>query len=227
MQPPAPAVIEEEPVPVSARPLVATALLAVVLVGACSNAVTPVPASGLPSATLPSSAPATAPAPGTAGATAAPTAATLSHADPSLESLLPTTLQGVSLVRASQRGADLSQTSNALNDMLAHLGKTIDDFTIASAYSERGEVKGQIGIWRIKGAATARLIPEFAIAVQASSTTKLDITEITLGGKKVTQVGGAGQLTQGPLYAYTKDDMILFVESPDQVIAEEALTKMP
>jgi hypothetical protein len=221
-------VIEEGSAPVSARPLVIAALFAAVLLGACSNSVTPAPASTAPSAAATAL---TTPASGTSAASdapsAAPTAVGVSHADRALEDLLPTTLQGVSLTHASQRGTDLTRESNALNDMLANLGKTLADFTLASAYSERGEVKGQVGAWRIKGAETSRLVSEFVKSVQASSTTKLDVQVITLGGKSVTQIGSAGQLTQGPLYAYAKDDIILFVESPDPVIAEEALKKMP
>ena len=37
------------------------------------------------------------------------------------------------------------------------------------------------------------------------------------------QIGAPGQLTQGPLYAFARDDIVLFVQTPDPKLAEEAL----
>jgi hypothetical protein len=155
------------------------------------------------------------------------------HADPELEALLPETLGGVALTRESQRGSELSQQSDALGEFLAGLGGTLDGFTLASAYSRSGDLEAQVGAWRIPGADSAQLMPGFIEAIQASSTTKLTITDISLGGHDVTQIGVSGQLTQGPLYAYVKGDpilktdTILFVQTPDPALALEALSAMP
>jgi hypothetical protein len=149
------------------------------------------------------------------------------HADPALEALLPETLGPAALTRESQRGTELSRQSDALLAMLDGLGKTLDDFTVASAYSSSGEIEAQVGAWRIAGADPIRLMPGFITAIQASSTTKLTIDHKTVGGHSVTQIGVSGELTQGPLYAYVKDDMILFVQTTDPTLAEEALSKLP
>lgn len=155
------------------------------------------------------------------------------HADPEIEALLPETLGGVALTRESQRGSELSQQSSALEEFLADVGGTLDEFTLASAYSRSGDLEAQVGAWRIPGADSARLMPGFIESIQASSTTKLTISEISLGGHDVTQIGVSGQLTQGPLYAYVKgnpilkSDTILFVQTPDPALALEALSKMP
>jgi Tfp pilus assembly protein PilW len=195
------------------------ALMAVALAcAACGNTISPAPSlSPAPTAAAPASAP----------ASAAPTAAAARHADPALEALLPKTLGGVSLVSESQLGTDLTGKSDALDAMLANLGKTIADFTVASAYSPAGDVKAQVGAWRIAGATAEKLLPAFVAVVQTSSATKLTVSEITLGGHAVTQIGVAGELAQGPLYAYAKDDVMLFVQTPDPKLAEEALAKMP
>ncbi len=182
---------------------------------ACSPTVTPIPTRSptpipTPSLALP-----------TPGSVATPDASR--HADPSLEALLPASLGGVSLRRESQRGTDLTRQSDAMDTLLKDLGKTLADFTLASAYSDAGEVKAQVGAWRVAGASTALLMPEFVKAVQASSTTPLTVAETSLAGRTVTQIGVAGQLTQGPLYAFVRDDIVLFVQTPDPELAREAL----
>lgn len=196
--------------------LQAAALLVVALASAaCGNASSPSPT---PSPTV---------APATATPSAAPTEAASRHADPALEALLPETLGGVSLIRESQHGTDLTQQSEALDAMLASLDKTLVDFTIASAYSSAGDVEAQVGAWRVAGAAPDELLPAFVTTVQASSATKLTVSELTIGGHDVTQIGAPGELAQGPLYAYAKDDMVLFVQTPDPELAKEALASMP
>ena len=70
---------------------------------------------------------------------------------------------------------------------------------------------------------TDKLLLAFAATVQASSTTTLT-TETSIGDRTVTpQIGSSDQLTQGPLYAFARDDIVLFVQTPDPKLAEEAL----
>lgn len=148
------------------------------------------------------------------------------HADPALEALLPTSLGGASLTVESQHGTDLSTDSKAFDMFLSELGKTRSDFTIASAYSQ-GELKAAVGAWRVKGAATKSLAPGFQKAVQGSSTTPLVIAAEIAGGREVTRIGDPGQLTQGPLYVIVKEDTLLFVQTPERPLAEEAMGKLP
>lgn len=148
------------------------------------------------------------------------------HADKDLEALLPTTLGGVALTVESQAGTELSTNSAAFDAFLKSLGKTLADFSLASAYAHGG-LKAQVGAWRVKGADTSLLVPGFEVAVQASSTTPLTKADDTLGGRAVTRIGDPGQLTQGPLYAIVRGDTLLFVQSPDRGLAEEAMGKLP
>ena len=173
---------------------------------AVSPTATPIPLPTLPAAEVPTFAP--------------------RHADPILEALLPTSLAGITLTRESQRGTDLSRQSDALDTMLKALGKTLADFTVASAYSRSGDLKAQAGAWRVAGANSTRLMPEFIKAVQASSATPLTVSEVTMAGRTVTQIGAPGQLTQGPLYAFARDDIVLFVQSPDPKLAEQGLAEI-
>jgi hypothetical protein len=148
------------------------------------------------------------------------------HADPELEKLLPQTLGGVALTIESQAGSELATNSSAFEAFLEALGKTRGDFSLASAYANGG-LKAAAGAWRVKGADSARLLPSFKTAVQASSTTPLASEEEMLGGHKVTRIGNPGQLAQGPIYVFVKGDTLLFVQTPDRALAEEALSKLP
>lgn len=165
----------------------------------------------------------------TAGRTPAviPVAATLRHADPELEALLPTILGGVALTVESQAGPDLSANSAPFDAFLAGLGKTRANFTLASAYAQGGGLKAEVGAWRVKGADTTQLLPGFKQVLQASSTTPLTIADETIAGRAVTRIGDPGQLTRGPIYVVVRGDALLFVETPDPALAEEALSKLP
>ena len=148
------------------------------------------------------------------------------HADPALEALLPTSLAGVSLTVESQAGTDLNTKSAPFEAFLASLGRTRADFWVASAYAAGG-LKAEIGAWRVKGADPALLLPAFKKAVQASSTTPLTVPEETLSGRAVTRIGDKGQLTRGPIYVYARGDALLFVETPERALAEEAIGMLP
>ena len=149
------------------------------------------------------------------------------HADPELEALLPTALGGVGLTIESQAGTDLSTNSAPFDAFLAALGKTRADFTLASAYARGGGVKAEVGAWQVDGADSGRLLPSFREVMQASSTTPLTIVEETIGGRAVTRIGAAGELTRGPLYVVVRGDALLFVQTPEPALAEEAMTKLP
>jgi hypothetical protein len=148
------------------------------------------------------------------------------HADPELEALLPTALGGVALTIESQAGTDLATESAAFDAFLTSLGKTRADFSLASAYAQGG-LEAEIGAWRVQGADPALLLPGFKTAVQASSTTPLTQVGETLAGRAVTRIGDPGQLTQGPLYVFVRGDTLLFVQTPERALAEEAMAKLP
>jgi len=63
--------------------------------------------------------------------------------------------------------------------------------------------------------------------VQASSTTPLAVSQEDLAGRTVTRIGDKGQLTRGPIYVYARGDALLFVETPERALAEEAIGKLP
>ena len=117
------------------------------------------------------------------GLLAGPAMAAGRHADPELESILPTTLGGVALTVESQAGPELATRSAAFDAFLAELGRTRADFTLASAYSQ-GDLPAEVGAWRVKGADPARMLPAFQAAVQKSSAVPLTTAEEDGGGAR-------------------------------------------
>jgi len=147
------------------------------------------------------------------------------HVAPELEAMLPKSLGGVALTIESQAGTDLMTNSAAFDTFLGTLGKTRADFTLASAYAPGG-LKGAAGIWRVYGADSSALMGAFKAALQASSNVPLTIEEETIAKHPITRIGASGELAQGPLYAFVRSNMILFVQSPDPALAEEAIAKL-
>jgi hypothetical protein len=147
------------------------------------------------------------------------------HADPELEKLLPQSLGGVALTIESQAGTELMTNSAAFDGFLKTLGKTRADFSLASAYAPGG-LKAAAGIWKVKDADAVALMPAFKTALQSSSNTPLTIKEETVAGHEVTRIGGPGQLAQGPLYAFVRGNMVLFVQTPEPALAGEAIGKL-
>jgi hypothetical protein len=148
------------------------------------------------------------------------------HADPNLESLLPSKLGGVVLTVESQRGTELSSQSAAFDAFLAALGKTRPDFSVASAYAREGSLKAEVGAWHVRGADPERLLPGFQTAVQASSNVPLTVADETLGGRAVTRIGDPGQLARGPLYVVVRGEALLFVQTTVPALAAEAMEKL-
>ena len=79
----------------------------------------------------------------------------------------------------------------------------------------------------MRGADPGRLLPAFRKAVQASSATPLTQAEEVVAGRAVTRIGDPGQLARGPLYVLARGDTLLFVQTPDRGLAEEATGKLP
>jgi len=147
------------------------------------------------------------------------------HADPELEALLPTSLGGVVLKVESQSGSELATKSGAFDEFLKGLGKTRADFSVASAYATGG-LRAEIGAWRVKGADPALMLQGFKTALQSSSTTPLTLAEENVNGRVVTRIGDSGQLAHGPLYVVSRGDTLLFVQTPEATLAEEAIGKL-
>ena len=92
----------------------------------------------------------------------------------------------------------------------------------------RGGSRPQVGAWRVKGAdpaAAAAGLQDRCAGVEhdAAHHGRRDI----VAGREVTRIGDPGQLTHGPLYVVVRGDTLLFVQTPEPALAEEAMQKLP
>ena len=71
------------------------------------------------------------------------------------------------------------------------------------------------------------MLPAFQAAVQKSSAVPLTAAEETAAGRGILRIGDPGQMARGPLYAYERGDMVVFVQTTRPQLAEEALAKLP
>jgi len=70
------------------------------------------------------------------------------------------------------------------------------------------------------------MLPGFQMAVQNASTTPVNTAVETFAGRQVTRIGDPGQLMHGPLYVIVRGDTLLFVQTPERALAEEAIGKL-
>ena len=136
--------------------------------------------------------------------------------------MLPTTLGGVALTVESQAGTD-SRPSAAFDAFLASLGKTRADFSLASAYSPGG-LEAEVGAWRVKGADPACCCRASGRPCRPPAR-RHSRRSRNSSRRAVTRIGDPGQLTQGPLYVFVRGDTLLFVQTPEPALAEEAIAQ--
>ena len=151
-------------------------------------------------------------------------------ADKDLESRLPSQLNGVALTRYSFKGATFlgSGSANAqdLIDLLASLGKTPADLSVAFASDTTGALDVQMGAFRVAGADPNGLLAGF-IAAARKSTPEDVITQVNAGGKNVTQIVDPADTASGTVYIYVSGDVLFYVLTPDTTLAGAALQVLP
>ena len=220
--------------------------LAAILAGCAGATATPI-ASAVPVtpglATPPPAAPAT-PAPATAAPATAPPAGgapgsaspsfsipsfSLPSADKDLEGRLPDAINGVKLLKLSFKGTDFLGSGNSsskdLTDVLASLGKTPADLSIAVASDATGQLEMSLGAFRIAGADANTIITKFISASQKDSP-DVKVSQANVGGKTVTQVDDPNS-SSGPSYFYSSGDTVFFVETVDPALAAAAIATFP
>jgi len=146
-----------------------------------------------------------------------------------LEALLPDTLGGVTLTKASMKGSDFvnSATSNEeLTSWLKGVGKSLNDVSAAYAFDLTGTTPAAIFAFRVQGVDSAQLIDGLKKSVDTSNSTTLTWSTANVGGKNVQQV--ADPNTAGStLYLYGTADIVFFVSTKDAATAAEALSALP
>jgi hypothetical protein len=202
--------------------LAAPAALLSIVLAACSAQTATAPASASPT---PSPTPTAEPTPTEAAAgTPNPLASFDFNQDKALEALLPDAVGDLKLTKFSLKGAEfLSSSTPEFQDFLNRVNAQPDDVSVASATDESSTL--QILALRVAGANSDQLKTEFRKAIEDSSTTPIDLTEETVGGKSV--LTGFDPDQESNVYFYVAGDVLFFVSTKDKAVAEAALTKLP
>ena len=146
-----------------------------------------------------------------------------------LEALLPDTLGGVKLTKASMKGSDFVKSTTSSPELVAWLnsvGKSLNDVSAAYAFDLTGATQAAIFAFRVQGVDNAKLIDGLKTSMDTSNTTKLTWTSANVGGKNVQQAADPNQ-TGSTLYVYGTADIVFFVTSKDASTAAEALSHLP
>lgn len=217
-----------------------------VLIAGCGGSAT-VPSSSSPAATAPlaasgaapsaaasSSAAQTAAPSGPAGAPSPTGAASLpaifsSHADPALESQLPTDVSGAALGRYSQALSDVLDAGGdraAIDAFLQGIGKTEADGSVAAAYDPTNTLKGAIIAYKVSGADTATLLNGIVALEQSDLGAGATKKPATVGGKNVTVVS-VGTGVNDTEWLYGRGDAVFVVHAADDAHAAAFLLALP
>ncbi|MEO8469269.1 MAG: hypothetical protein ABI573_06335 [Chloroflexota bacterium] len=158
---------------------------------------------------------------GSAAPSAAPSA-------PELEALLPKTASGVPLTVNSAVGSAILGTdpgSRAIIAALTAAGIPIDDFHAAEAYEPGGTLDLSVVAFRAIGmdaAAMRKIVLDTWLAGTGAGVTT---TDITVGGRTVTQVNYGDSGTKP--YLLTSGDAVIVITTSDSAIAAEVVAAIP
>jgi len=206
--------------------LAAPAALLSIALAACSSAGTATaPASASPAPTATPTAEPT-PTDSAAAGTPNPLASFDFNQDKALEGLLPDAVGDLTLTKYSVKGAEFfsgAGTDPAFKDFLDRVHAQPDDVSAAFAGDEANSLS--LLALRIAGANTDDLKTEFRRAMEESSSTKIDLSEATVGGKSV--LTGFDPDQNSNVYFYVTGDVLFFVTTTDKAVAEAALQKLP
>ena len=155
-----------------------------------------------------------------------------SHAVPELEALLPAKVGDVALTRLSLAGRDFystgtDETRARLDDMLAKLGKTVSDLSVADAGDPTGIAVLEVGAFRIAGADSTRLLAEWVASNQGTSPGRVQVSNVTLDGRALTRLVDTGRPVGGTINAFVKGDIIFLVDADDPALLSKALAQLP
>jgi hypothetical protein len=206
-------------------PLAALGALAVLL-AACGGSATPAPSAAAPSVE-PSASPGASAA---AYASASPAASGalpsigFPNLDATLEALLPSTFNGVTLQKLSMKGAQFlgQDPTSDITTAVTALGLTTADVSVAMAADPTGAMSVTFAAIRFAGAESVRLLQVFQAAAQGSGS---PVTSANVGGRDVIR----SQDTAGGTfsYFYVRNDVVLAVTAADDASAAPALQVLP
>jgi len=201
--------------------------IAAIVVTACSATAAPSAstaalqsASAAPSASFapPSGSPSGLPSAGPSASIAVPSFV-LPSTDKALEALIPDEMCGQKVQKLSMSGSAFEQADPEFVQLLAALGKTPADVSMAAGGIQSGS-KCSAGIFEVKGADPAQFKQDF---LDAAAKNGDHYTEKSLGGKTVL----ADPTSKNVQYGYFKGDALIFVLADSDADAATVIAALP
>jgi len=201
--------------------------IAAIVVTACSATAAPSAstaalqsASAAPSASFapPSGSPSSLPSAGASASIALPSFV-LPSTDKALEALIPDEMCGQKVQKLSMSGSAFEQADPEFVQLLAALGKTPADVSMAAGGIQSG-AKCSAGIFEVKGADPAQFKQDF---LDAAAKNGDHYTEKSLGGKTVL----ADPTSKNVQYGYFKGDALIFVLADSDADAATVIAALP
>lgn len=144
-----------------------------------------------------------------------------SHADPALESQLPSEVSGTAMAHYSISFAELLADSTdraSIDAFLQTMGKTEADGSFAAALDPTNALGGGIFAFKVNGADAATLLAGIVAVERSDMGGDVTSQQATVGGKNVTvlSVGGGVNDTE---WIYGRGDIVFVVHAPDEAQA--------
>jgi len=124
---------------------------------------------------------------------------------------------GVTLATSSLTGEAAMAGGGYLPGLVEALGREVEDLSTAFAQDPAGQLPLVVFAVKVKDVTSPDLLNAFKAVAQVE-----DAQSAVVGGKQVLQIP-----TQWPSYAYTNGDVLLILQTPDDALAQEALSKLP
>jgi hypothetical protein len=166
--------------------------------------------------------------PPSASGSAEPSDSGASHADPSLEALLPTAVGDTALDRESYVATDVLGTdaaSKAFADELTALGAAPADLRIAEAFDASGSADWYLDAFRLPGVSGSKLASAVIDGWIAGGSPDVTRTKRTIAGRNVVQVGAGGEGLSD--YVYVHDGVVFDIATTDAAIGRKVLATLP
>ncbi len=169
-----------------------------------------------------------------AAASPTPEVTACNHCATDLEARLPTSIGGTALTAFSFNGEGFLSTGSSANqqqisNMLAKLGKSVNDLSVAQASDPSGELVFKEGILRVAGASAEPLLNAW-LEAQRQAVSDLVVTTVAIGGQNVTRLtdrtSTTSQSAGASTYVVPKGDALFLILAEDTKLVDQAVAEI-
>ena len=159
---------------------------------------------------------------------ASPAPTPCDHCAPDLEALLPTRIGSTALTLNSYDGPDFAATGTPANrqqldTLLARLGKTENDLSVAQATDPTATLAFQEGIFRVSGVDPI-VLRDGWVAAQQQASPRISVTTVDIAGQHIERLSTTGVVSEGVTYVVPRGDMLYLILADDPVLVKQAIS---